>query len=50
MHILIVIQSDTEAIFGDMNISKELLDELLAIIKRRMTPQPVKIRARKLSN
>ncbi|RCH84749.1 hypothetical protein CU098_004864 [Rhizopus stolonifer] len=36
---------DTEAIFGDMNISKELLDELLAIIKRRMTPQPVKIRA-----
>ncbi|KAI9276174.1 eukaryotic translation initiation factor 2 alpha subunit-domain-containing protein [Sporodiniella umbellata] len=36
---------DTEAIFGDMNISKELLDELLSIIKRRMTPQPVKIRA-----
>ncbi|KAG1447588.1 hypothetical protein G6F56_009213 [Rhizopus delemar] len=36
---------DTEAIFGGMDISKELLDELLSIIKRRMTPQPVKIRA-----
>ncbi|CAO3673646.1 unnamed protein product [Rhizopus stolonifer] len=36
---------DTESIFGGMDISKELLDELLSIIKRRMTPQPVKIRA-----
>ncbi|KAG0742947.1 hypothetical protein G6F57_008580 [Rhizopus arrhizus] len=36
---------DTDAIFSGIDISKELLDELLSIIKRRMTPQPVKIRA-----
>lgn len=30
-----------------MTISEEVLKELLSIIKRRMTPHPVKIRARK---
>lgn len=30
-----------------MNIADEVLKELLSIIKRRMTPHPVKIRARK---
>jgi translation initiation factor 2 alpha subunit (eIF-2alpha) len=32
-----------------MNISEEVLKELLSIIKRRMTPHPVKIRARKFN-
>jgi translation initiation factor 2 alpha subunit (eIF-2alpha) len=31
-----------------MKIPEEVLKELLSIIKRRMTPHPVKIRARKL--
>ncbi|KAI8997148.1 eukaryotic translation initiation factor 2 alpha subunit-domain-containing protein [Pilobolus umbonatus] len=38
-----IINSDT--VFQGLTISNEVLKELLAIIKRRMTPQPVKIRA-----
>lgn len=30
-----------------MEIKKEVFDDLLTNIRRRMTPQPVKIRARK---
>ncbi|CEG67337.1 Putative Eukaryotic translation initiation factor 2 subunit alpha [Rhizopus microsporus] len=34
-----------EAVFGGMNVSEDILNELLSIIKHKMTPQPVKIRA-----
>lgn len=39
--------SNPEAVFGGMNVSEDILKELLTIIKHKMTPQPVKIRARK---
>lgn len=39
--------SNPEAVFGGMNVSEDILNELLSIIKHKMTPQPVKIRARK---
>ncbi|PVU89238.1 hypothetical protein BB559_005175 [Furculomyces boomerangus] len=37
--------SDQESIFSEFNIQQDLLDELIHNIKRRLTPQPVKIRA-----
>lgn len=40
--------SDPDLIFEGMDIQPEILKELVSNIKRRMTPQPVKIRARKL--
>lgn len=43
----IFVYSDSDAVFQGMEISDEVLKELLSIIKRRMTPHPVKIRARK---
>lgn len=39
--------SDPETVFQGMTFSDDVLKELLLIIKRRMTPHPVKIRARK---
>lgn len=39
--------SDPDPIFEGMDIQPEILKELISNIKRRMTPQPVKIRARK---
>ncbi|PVV05390.1 hypothetical protein BB560_000091 [Smittium megazygosporum] len=36
---------DPEAIFGEFNLDPTLLDELMSIIRRSLTPQPVKIRA-----
>ncbi|CAG8579751.1 469_t:CDS:2 [Paraglomus brasilianum] len=37
--------TEPEKVFEDAVISKEVMDELLANIKRRLTPQPIKIRA-----
>lgn len=39
--------SDPDTVFAGMSMSDEVHKELIAIIKRRMTPHPVKIRARK---
>lgn len=39
--------SDSDAVFAGMSMSDEVQKELLSIIKRKMTPHPVKIRARK---
>ncbi|CAG8533521.1 1538_t:CDS:2 [Paraglomus occultum] len=37
--------TEPEKVFEDTEISKEVMDELLANIKRRLTPLPIKIRA-----
>ncbi|KAJ3183290.1 hypothetical protein HDU85_002316 [Gaertneriomyces sp. JEL0708] len=37
--------NDPDAVFGSMDISDEIRDEVLNGIRRRMTPNPVKIRA-----
>jgi translation initiation factor 2 subunit 1 len=43
----ILYTSDSEAVFQGISMSDDVLKELLYIIRRRMTPHPVKIRARK---
>lgn len=40
--------SDPESVFAGISMSEDVQKELISIIKRRMTPHPVKIRARKL--
>ncbi|KAI8321618.1 hypothetical protein GQ54DRAFT_297882 [Martensiomyces pterosporus] len=37
--------ANPEAIFDEFGLGKEVLDELMVNIRRRLTPQPVKIRA-----
>lgn len=37
--------SEPESVFGELNIPADVLEELRANIARRLTPQPVKIRA-----
>jgi len=37
--------TEPERVFGGMNIEPKILDPLLAVIRRKMTPQPVRIRA-----
>jgi len=38
---------DPETVFEDLTISEEIQRELLSNIRRRLTPQPTKIRAGK---
>lgn len=42
-----ICNSDSDAVFAGISMSDDVQKELLSIIKRRMTPHPVKIRARK---
>mmetsp|Transcript_17725 Transcript_17725/g.21509 ORF Transcript_17725/g.21509 Transcript_17725/m.21509 type:complete len:315 (+) Transcript_17725:124-1068(+) len=37
--------SDPDAVFGKLDIDKVTLDKLLTVIRRKLTPQPIRIRA-----
>lgn len=39
------LKSEPESVFGDLKIPADILEELRANIARRLTPQPVKVRA-----